>query len=126
MSDEPTQPLCSETRSALQGGDRVLSHLAAAIPAATIIDGINKLLEATFVTKSGKKHPDFRAREAGLKLWLNYLVGLPIQRQIIATAASPESRTAAWDRLLQSPAARAEIRRMLDDADNKNQSPIQN
>ncbi len=97
----------------------LLERLAAEVPADTILDGIRKLLAATFVTKSGKEHPDYRAREAGLKLWLNYLVGLPVQRQVIANVPPPKSREESWHEIERSPAARAALRRVLDDADRR-------
>ena len=73
-------------------GLAAMTRLAEEIPIELIVSGIKDLLTAT--QTNGKiaakleeggfaAPPDYRAREAGLKLWLSYVIGMPVQRQHI-------------------------------------------
>ena len=102
-----------EAPSASQLSRRILDRLTTEIPESDIVRGIREMLNASYVTKSGKEHPDFRAREAGIRLYLSYTVGLPLQRQIVANIAAEGSEDRVEDRLMASPAARIALKEML-------------
>ncbi len=55
--------------------------------------------------------PDWRGRESGVKLWLSYVVGLPVQRQEIVT--HKVSSIGDSKALLRSPATLEAISRQL-------------
>lgn len=79
---------------------------------------VGQLLTAKRVTKSGAEFPDYRAMEAGIKLYLAYTIGLPVQRQEVVTVnVDADSETGMMDRLAKSPALRAALRKALDAAD---------
>ncbi len=59
---------------------KIMQEIAERVPASKVAEVIQQLLEATFETKGGELKPDFRAREAGIKYWLSYMVGEPIKR----------------------------------------------
>ena len=78
-------------RSVSHLSTRVMERLLVEIPEAKIVSGIKDMLNASYVTKSGKEHPDYRAREAGVRLYLAYTVGLPLQRQVVSSVTPPQS-----------------------------------
>lgn len=98
-----------------QGSDvspKLVQTLMAKIPPEVITKKLKELLEAKTPVRIGKGgdeyggEPDYRAMEAGLKLWLAYCEGLPVQRQhIIQETLETDSQTFA--RLKESPAALA-------------------
>lgn len=95
----------------------IVERLVAEIPETEIVSKIREMLNASYVTKSGKEHPDYRAREAGIKLYLSYTVGLPLQRQIMANVNQERpSEEAEWSRILTSPAARRVLKARLIEA----------
>ena len=59
--------------------------------------------------------PDHRTRIEGAKLFLNYSVGLPVQRTETIDLTPKESPKDIMDRLLANPAARAVLRQILDE-----------
>ena len=72
-----------------------------------------KLLEMKRQTKAGLI-PDVRAMEAGIKLYLAYAVGLPVQRQELVTVAiNADSMTGLRERLKSSPAMRDALAGLL-------------
>lgn len=98
----------------------VVLAIARKISPERIANKINELLDMTRTLKDGSEIPDVRAREAGVKLALAYMVGLPTQRQeIISVSVDADSSAGLKDRLAASPALRAALRRSLDDADSK-------
>ena len=54
---------------ASQGNGHILERLVAEIPETEIVFSIREMLNANYVTKSGMERPDYRAREAGIKLY---------------------------------------------------------
>lgn len=110
-------PSIEEIRSVSNISQHLLERLVAEIPAKRILEGIKEMLSATFITKSGKSHPDYRAREAGLKLYMSYAIGLPVQRQIIANVTHPSSKPDEdpWSSVRDSPAARRALRAKLEE-----------
>ena len=95
----------------------VLRVLVEKIPPEVIADKIESLLQATRPTKHGEV-ADTRSQEAGVKLWLAYCVGLPIQRtENVNVTLDADSEVGARDRLAKSPAARKRLRQMLDELD---------
>lgn len=69
---------------------RAIERLATEVPIETIIEGIQYLINAKIGDPPEDGEPDLRRRdtralEAGLKLWLSYVIGLPVQRQEIVT-----------------------------------------
>jgi len=93
----------------------VLSVLVDKVPACEIADTIRDMIRATRTTKHGVE-PNDRAREAGVKLWLAYAVGLPVQRQEIHQTVTNRSEDENM-RLLESPAVRSMLKKMLEQAE---------
>ena len=91
----------------------LMQHLAERFTPELIADKIAELLHATHVTSGNRTIADNRAREAGLKLLLGYLIGLPVQRQEIFTR-----HTTTLDELkaqAKGPELRAAIMELLDE-----------
>jgi len=94
---------------------QVATVLLAKVGPEKVADTIKDMLEATRPTKHGEV-PDGRQREAGVKLWLAYMVGLPVQRQeIVSVQLDAEAELGIRERLRHSPALRANLRRMIDE-----------
>ncbi len=91
----------------------LISHLAGRFSPEFIAGKIDELLNATHVTKGGKRIADNRAREAGLKLLMAYLIGLPVQRQEIVQV-NFDSLEELQRRAQQSPALRAAVAKILE------------
>lgn len=100
---------------------KVLSVLVDKIPAHEIADKIRQLLDMKRPTKHGEI-PDARAMEAGVKLWLAYCVGLPVQRQEIRTETVSTDNDALM-RVLASPAALRSIKNLLAQAEASGEKP---
>ncbi len=85
------------------------------VPADVIAGKIQYLLNATYVTRAGVEIPDNSAVEAGVKLWLAYCVGMPVQRsEIVQVNVEGDG---ALDRMLATPAGRAAMQRKLAEAE---------
>jgi hypothetical protein len=85
-----------------------------------VAESISSLLTATRFSKGEGEIPDYRAQEAGAKLYLAYTIGLPVQRQEVVTVnVDADSENGMMDRLAKSPALRAALRKALDAADDK-------
>ena len=83
-----------------------------------VAESIGQLLTAKRVTKTGAEFPDYRAMEAGIKLYLAYTIGLPVQRQEVVTVnLDADAASDIEARLKSSPAARAALRKALDSAE---------
>lgn len=91
----------------------LLAHLTKRFSPEFIGDKINELLEATHLTKGGQEIADNRAREAGVKLLMSYMVGLPVQRQEIVQF-NFDSLDTLRERAKTSPALRAALARVLE------------
>jgi hypothetical protein len=97
---------------------KVLSILTEKVPPAEVADAIGDMIRAKRVTKNGVE-VDGRQREAGVKLWLAYAVGLPVQRvESVNVNLDAESGVGLRERLAKSPALRAALRKELDAADS--------
>ena len=94
-------------------GPEMLTRLAAKVSPEDIAELIRTMITAEHETKGGDMYPDWRAREAGAKLWMSYMIGMPIQRQVIVNQAS-ESGVQTLERLLESPASRRALQQVLD------------
>jgi hypothetical protein len=93
----------------------VVVALARKVHPDAIADRIHELINAKRETKSGGSIPDVRAMEAGIKLYLAYVVGLPVQRtEAVNVNLDAASAAGLEDRLRKSPALRATFRRILD------------
>lgn len=108
-------------RSLTNPGDinkQVCAVLAQVVPPEVIAKTIDDMLAATRITKAGRE-PDFRAREAGAKLWLAYAVGMPIQRQeVVSVNLDADSAVGLRERLKSSPALRNALRGMLSEIED--------
>lgn len=92
----------------------VVTALARKVSPDAIAGKIDELINARRETKSGVI-PDVRAMEAGIKLYLAYVVGLPVQRtEAVNVNLDAASAAGLEDRLRKSPALRATFRRILD------------
>lgn len=104
-----TQELLTRASNPSEFGVRLLTQLAEAIDPQKVVEAVKGMIEATTHVRISSEDfievPDNRAREAGVKLYFAYTVGLPIQRQLIQTQEIP-SEDDAKTRLLDSPAAR--------------------
>lgn len=89
----------------------VLNILADKIPPEEIVETIQGMIRATRQTKYGEE-PDARAREAGVKLWMAYKVGLPIQR-IETKNENKVNDGEALMRVLESPTLLANVEAIL-------------
>jgi hypothetical protein len=90
---------------------RSITEMINRVPLDTVVGTLQKLLDAT--QRDG--FPDWRARTDGIKLWLSYVIGLPVQRQEIVTHKLTSAKPTAA--MLANPETRAMLRRLLDDAD---------
>lgn len=114
-----TQTLAEMAKNPSSVGVRLLTTLAETVPAEDVTAVIKDLLGATSTVRTGsesfKEVPDYRAREAGVKLYFGYMLGLPVQRTI-EIQRKEEFDEETWDRLLTSPSAKEAMRRALGEA----------
>lgn len=97
---------------------KVLSILTEKVPPAEVADAIGDMIRAKRRTKHGEE-VDGRQREAGVKLWLAYAVGLPVQRvESVNVNLDADAGAGLRERLAKSPALRAALRKELDAADS--------
>ena len=92
----------------------LMQHLAERFTPELIADKIAELLHATHVTSGNRTIADNRAREAGLKLLLGYLIGLPVQRQEIITRHT-STLEELQAKVKNSPEMRRAIAELLDE-----------
>ena len=94
---------------------KVLAILAEKVPVEEIGDKIRALLDAK--TKDGTRS-DFRAVEAGLNIWLSYVVGLPVQRtENVNVNLDADAGAGLRERLAKSPALRSALRKALEESE---------
>lgn len=86
---------------------RTIAELINRVPLSEVVGQLQGMLSA----KTPQGNPDWRARESGVKLWLSYVIGLPVQRQEIVT--HKVSSIGDSKQLLRSPATLDAIRRQL-------------
>lgn len=96
---------------------KVCSVLADIVPVEEVGEGIKEMMQATTIGRGGDEVPDYRAREAAMKLWLAYSVGMPLQRQEIVQVNVDGSKESLSDKIKSSPALRAQLKRMLEEAE---------
>jgi hypothetical protein len=73
-------------------------------------------MTATMYDRNGGQVPDHRVRMEGVKVWLNWEIGKPIERSI--TISQPmEDDDEIMARMLQSPAAVAALKRKIEKAE---------
>ena len=82
------------------------------IPMEEAADAIQSMIRAKRKTRYGEE-VDQRAKEAGLKLYYSYVVGLPVQRQEIKTSGSAMTDGDVMMRILESPALFASMEKMM-------------
>jgi len=92
--------------------------LATELPDEQIAIAIRDALTATQTTRSGTVEPDHKTRLQAATLALAYKHGRPVERQEVITANLSENDDAILERVKNSPAARAALRRVLDSADH--------
>ena len=112
-----TQSLAEMAANPSAIGVRLLSTLVEKVPAEEVAEVIRDLMRATATVRTGSESfkeevPDYRAREAGAKLYFGYMLGLPVQRTIEIQHREERSED-TLERLLASPAARAALTRAL-------------
>ena len=93
--------------------------LATELPDEQIAIAIRDALTATQTTRSGTVEPDHKTRLQAATLALAYKHGRPVERQEVITANLSENDSAILERVKNSPAARAALRRMLDSAEER-------
>lgn len=86
---------------------RTIVALVNKVPVDRIITVIESMLDA----ETPQGNPDWRARESGVKLWLSYVVGLPVQRQEIIQHKIVSKPDAG--KLLATPSALEALARSL-------------
>ena len=111
-----TRPLTSLSRPG-EINRQIAEVLAETVSSAEVGETIKSLLTADKRTKEGGYERDWRAREAGAKLWLAYQVGLPIQRQEIHQTIVSKSEEENM-KVLQSPAMLAAMKSMIARVEN--------
>ena len=95
----------------------VVVALARKITPDVIADKIRSLLDMKRPTKHGEA-ADVRAMEAGIKLYLAYVIGLPTQRQeIVQVNLDADSATGLMERLRSSPALRESLKKLIGEAE---------
>jgi hypothetical protein len=77
---------------------------------------LKECLTATITTKEGTV-PNYSVRIQAVQIALNYLEGKPVERQEIVEVKVGEDDAAVMARIMKSKAARAHLRKMIDDAD---------
>lgn len=91
----------------------IVFALARKVPADKIADKIDELIEMKRETKVGRV-TDVRAMEAGIKLYLAYVVGMPTQRQeIVSVSLDADSSIGLAERLQNSPALLKSLKEII-------------
>ena len=90
-------------------GPALLMRISETVSPETVADTIKAMLTAEHETKGGDMYPDWRAREAGAKLYLSYMIGMPVQRQVTLTQ-TPQTDEETLARLLSSPASKRALK----------------
>ena len=116
-ADAPHQDFQIQAERVRNVSQRTINLLAERIPPERIVEQLDKLLSATRPSKGGEVM-DVRAVEAGVKLWLAYGIGLPVQRtESVTVTLDADSSLGLADRLAKSPALREQLRLALAAAD---------
>lgn len=105
MAEENTNPLDTVRAKGVSLAN--IERLATELPFEQVISCIREMFGALL----SNDKPDWRARETGVKLWLSYVIGLPVQRQEIITHKVTSAPTTA--QLLKNPATREALVRQI-------------
>jgi hypothetical protein len=89
--------------------------LAAELPDEQIAIAIRDALGATQTTRNGTVEPDHKTRLQAATLALAYKHGRPVERQEVITANVTENEEYVMNRIKNSSALRAALRKSLDD-----------
>jgi len=115
----------SSTLDLQRATKRTAEALMAAFPAERITETFERCLTATVSVVRGRgdgahevQLQDHRTQLAALTLLLAYQLGRPVERQeIISVNVDADSEAGLLERLKSSPALRAQLRKVLDAAD---------
>ncbi len=113
-TESPVPPSLDQIKESRDIGPALLGKLAELVPPAVIAAKIHEMLDAEIKNARGEFYPDWRAREAGIKLYLSYQLGMPVQRQIVVNEQR-ETTSQTLERLLASPASRRALQAVLDE-----------
>ncbi|MBC8001081.1 MAG: hypothetical protein H7X97_00720 [Opitutaceae bacterium] len=76
---------------------------------------ISKMLDATRSLKDGRELPDTRTQEAGVKLYLAYMVGMPVQRtEAVNVNLDADSSVDIEARMENSPALLDQMEKLIE------------
>lgn len=92
---------------------RLTSVLGDRFPPERIAAQLEELLVATTIDRYGNERPDMRAREAGLKLVLNYTVGVPVTRSEHVEVKVEATQDQAQALIAGSRSLRAQLTKMM-------------
>jgi hypothetical protein len=96
----------------------VISSIAKHVSPDKVGRVIARMLDAKRRLKDNTELDDTRTMEAGLKLYLAYMVGMPTQRQeIVSVNVDADNALGLEERLRHSPALRSMFRKMLDNVE---------
>ena len=104
----------------------LMDAIAHEIEPTEIAKCIRELITATRELKNGTVLPDTRAMESGVKLYLAYMIGLPVQRiENLNVNVDAETEEGLTDRLAKSPALRQSFRRVLSKAEGVSEGVVE-
>lgn len=97
----------------LDVASKAVALLGTQIDPEEVVGVVQEMLGATRVnvrkTKEGgleeKREPDWLTRKMGVQLYMDYVVGKPVQRVAVAHSNLPESEEDALNTILSSPAS---------------------
>ena len=96
----------------------LVAAIAQVISPQRIAEAINEMLSAKRELKNGTILPDTRAQEAGVKFYLQYMIGLPVQRvEQVNVNIDADAEAGLTDRLTNSPALRQSLKRAIEKAE---------
>ena len=96
----------------------LVAAIAKVISPQRIAEAINEMLHAKRELKNGTILPDTRAQEAGVKFYLQYMIGLPVQRvEQVTVNVDADAEAGLSERLTKSPALRLSLKRAIEKAE---------
>jgi hypothetical protein len=97
----------------------VIASIAAQIAPGRIGKVLDAMLDAKRHLKDGTELDDTRTQEAALKLYMAYMIGMPVQRsESVTVALDADSAIGLQDRLRNSPHLRESMRKMIERAED--------
>ena len=95
-----------------------MSELFRRIPPSRLVDKLERLLDASTVTKTGQIIDDSRTQLSAAQLLAFFYIGRPVERQeVVSVNLNADSALDIDERLARSPALRDQLRKSLDKAD---------